>query len=203
MTRTASRRACRARPTGVLAAAPRSPRPRLRRRHRGCRRPRHERFRPARPCRLARHRRGRSDELAAASTRTTCSACRRWITDEQVVSYLGAGLIARALVRTRPFGRGDEVRVVSTDPLVAEMTAAWARSLGARIVDAAADVAIHDDAALRRTRARQPRQARAGRRRGVPGDPRRRVRRGRVPSRAQSSRRRQRSQSRVGARVLG
>ena len=53
-----------------------------------------------------------------------------WITDEQVVSYLGAGLIARALVRTRPFARGDQVRVVSTDQLVAEMTAAWARSLG-------------------------------------------------------------------------
>ncbi|QEO10278.1 hypothetical protein [Protaetiibacter larvae] len=74
----------------------------------------------------------------------------RWITDEQVVSYLGAGLIARALVRERPFGRGDDVRVVSADPLVAEMTAAWARSLGARIVDAAADLAIHDDVRVRR-----------------------------------------------------
>lgn len=77
-----------------------------------------------------------------------------WITDEQVVSYLGPGLIARALVRTaqdassgrnRPFGRGDDVRVDSSDPLVAEMTAAWARSLGARVVDSAADVAIRDD----------------------------------------------------------
>ena len=67
-----------------------------------------------------------------------------WISDEQVVSYLGAGLIARALVReahdvnsgrTRPFGRGDEIRVVSTDSLVAEMTAAWAKSLGARVVE--------------------------------------------------------------------
>jgi NADPH2:quinone reductase len=74
-----------------------------------------------------------------------------WVTDDQVVSYLGAGLIARALVRARPFGRGDDVRVVSADPLVAEMTAAWARSLGARIVDSAADLAIHDDVRLRRT----------------------------------------------------
>lgn len=77
----------------------------------------------------------------------------RWITDEQVVSYLGAGLIARALVRTRPFGRGDGVRVVSSDPLVEEMTAAWARSLGARIVDDSgehrADLAIRDDAKAR------------------------------------------------------
>ena len=75
----------------------------------------------------------------------------RWISDEQVVSYLGAGLIARALVRVRPFGRGDDVRVVSADPLVAEMTAAWARSLGARVVDSAADLAIQDDVRLRRT----------------------------------------------------
>jgi hypothetical protein len=75
----------------------------------------------------------------------------RWITDEQVVSYLGAGLIARALVRTRPFGRGDGVRVVSSDPLVEEMTAAWARSLGARIVDdnVGADLAIRDGAQAR------------------------------------------------------
>ena len=77
-----------------------------------------------------------------------------WITDEQVVSYLGAGLIARALVRTRPFARGDDVRVVSTDPLVAEMTAAWARSLGARIVPPTAPtatVSIADDVRIRRT----------------------------------------------------
>jgi hypothetical protein len=75
-----------------------------------------------------------------------------WISDEQVVSYLGAGLIARALVRTRPFARGEEVRVVSTDPLVAEMTAAWARSLGARIVAAGdvASVSIEDDLRSRR-----------------------------------------------------
>lgn len=73
-----------------------------------------------------------------------------WITDEQVVSYLGAGLIARALVRTRPFVRGDEVRVVSTDPLVADMTAAWAKSLGANVVDKA-PVAIQDDPRVRRT----------------------------------------------------
>lgn len=74
----------------------------------------------------------------------------RWITDEQVVSYLGPGLVARALVRTRPFSRGDGVHVVSADPLVAAMTAAWARSLGARIVDRAADLAIHDDLRARR-----------------------------------------------------
>jgi hypothetical protein len=79
-----------------------------------------------------------------------------WISDEQAVSYLGPGLIARALVRTRPFARGDEVRIVSTDPVVAEMTAAWARSLGARIVDPAADggsarVSIHDEPRIRKT----------------------------------------------------
>jgi len=73
-----------------------------------------------------------------------------WISDDQVVSYLGAGLIARALVRTRPFVRGDEVRVVSTDPLVAEMTAAWAKSLGAQVVDKGAAVAIHDEPRIRR-----------------------------------------------------
>ncbi|CAN5474417.1 hypothetical protein BH09ACT4_BH09ACT4_22580 [soil metagenome] len=83
-----------------------------------------------------------------------------WVTDEQVVSYLGAGLIARALVReahdlksgrTRPFGRGDEIRVVSTDPLVEEMTAAWAKSLGARVVDRGGAFAIHDEPKVRRT----------------------------------------------------
>jgi hypothetical protein len=77
-----------------------------------------------------------------------------WITDEQAVSYLGPGLIARALVRTRPFARGDQVRVVSTDPVVAEMTAAWARSLGARIVDPAVEtarVSIHDEPRIRKT----------------------------------------------------
>jgi len=77
-----------------------------------------------------------------------------WVSDEQVVSYLGAGLIARALVRTRPFARGDQVRVVSTDPIVAELTAAWARSLGARIVDPAVDnarISIHDEPRVRRT----------------------------------------------------
>lgn len=67
-----------------------------------------------------------------------------WVSDEKVVSYLGAGLIARALVRTRPFSRGEQVRIDSQDPLVAEMTAAWARSLGARIADTA-EVAIRDD----------------------------------------------------------
>jgi hypothetical protein len=77
-----------------------------------------------------------------------------WITDEQAVSYLGPGLIARALVRTRPFARGDQVRVVSTDPVVAEMTAAWARSLGARIVDPAVEtarVSIQDEPRIRKT----------------------------------------------------
>lgn len=74
-----------------------------------------------------------------------------WITDDQVVSYLGAGLIARALVRTRPFVRGDEVRVVSTDRLVADMTAAWAKSLGARVVDQGGALAIHDEPKVRRT----------------------------------------------------
>jgi hypothetical protein len=74
-----------------------------------------------------------------------------WVTDDQVVSYLGAGLIARALVRTRPFGRGDEIRVVSTDSLVQEMTAAWAKSLGARVVDQGGVFAIHDEPQTRRS----------------------------------------------------
>jgi NADPH2:quinone reductase len=72
-----------------------------------------------------------------------------WVSDEKVVSYLGAGLIARALIRTRPFSRGEQVRIESNDPLVAEMTAAWARSLGARVADTA-EVAIHDDRMARR-----------------------------------------------------
>jgi hypothetical protein len=74
-----------------------------------------------------------------------------WISDDQVVSYLGAGLIARSLVRTRPFARGDEVRVVSTDPIVQDMTAAWAKSLGARIVDDGGRYAIRDEPRVRRT----------------------------------------------------
>lgn len=73
-----------------------------------------------------------------------------WVSDEKVVSYLGAGLIARALVRTRPFSRGEQVRIESHDPLVAAMTAAWARSLGARVVDDGAEVAIFDDRMARR-----------------------------------------------------
>jgi NADPH2:quinone reductase len=80
-----------------------------------------------------------------------------WITDDQVVSYLGAGLIARTLVRhaqgggcPRLLARGDEVRVVSSDPLVAEVTAAWARSLGARIVNRTADLVIRDEVRARR-----------------------------------------------------
>jgi hypothetical protein len=83
-----------------------------------------------------------------------------WISDDQVVSYLGAGLIARALVReaqdlrtgrARPFGRGDDVRIVSTDPLVEEMTAAWAKSLGARIVEQGGVLAIRDEPKVRRS----------------------------------------------------
>lgn len=75
----------------------------------------------------------------------------RWIDDEKVVSYLGPGLIARALIRTRPFSRGEQVRVVSHDPLVAEMTAAWARRLGAQVVAGEdAEVALHDDLVARR-----------------------------------------------------
>jgi NADPH:quinone reductase-like Zn-dependent oxidoreductase len=68
-----------------------------------------------------------------------------WVSDDQVVSYLGAGLIARALVRTRPFSRGEQVRIESHDSLVAELTAAWVRSLGAQVVDSATAVAIQDD----------------------------------------------------------
>lgn len=74
-----------------------------------------------------------------------------WISDEEVVSYLGAGLIARALVRTRPFVRGEEVRVQSTDALVAEMTAAWVRSLGARVVDRSEAAALRDEPQIRRS----------------------------------------------------
>lgn len=82
-----------------------------------------------------------------------------WISDEQVVSYLGAGLVARTLVgrardgrsdRPRPFGRGDDVRIDSADPLVMEMTAAWARALGARVVDGRADAVIRDEVRVRR-----------------------------------------------------
>ncbi|MEO8527604.1 MAG: hypothetical protein ABI435_00840 [Pseudolysinimonas sp.] len=73
-----------------------------------------------------------------------------WVSDDQVVSYLGAGLIARALVRTRPFSRGEQVRIESHDPLVAELTAAWVRSLGARVVNSTAAVAIYDDRMTRR-----------------------------------------------------
>ncbi|HWH27109.1 MAG TPA: hypothetical protein VNT53_10745 [Pseudolysinimonas sp.] len=73
-----------------------------------------------------------------------------WITDEQVVSYLGAGLIARALVRTRPFVRGEEIRIHSSDALVSEMTAAWVRSLGVQVVDRGTAVALRDDPQVRR-----------------------------------------------------
>jgi NADPH:quinone reductase len=66
-----------------------------------------------------------------------------WITDEQVADFLGPGLIARALMRSsRRVGHGDDVRVVSRDPLVAAMAAAWARSLGARIVEQGPAVVI-------------------------------------------------------------
>ena len=44
--------------------------------------------------------------------------------------------------------------MLSTDPVVAELTAAWARSLGARIVDPAVEnvrVSIHDEPRIRRT----------------------------------------------------
>lgn len=59
-----------------------------------------------------------------------------WISDEQVVNLLGAGLIARALIRSsRPVGRGDSVRVISTDPAVSALAGAWAKSLGARLVE--------------------------------------------------------------------
>ncbi|TPW76071.1 hypothetical protein [Schumannella soli] len=59
-----------------------------------------------------------------------------WITDQQVVDYLGPGLVARALMRSsHPVGRGDDVRVISTDALVSSMATAWARHLGAHIVE--------------------------------------------------------------------
>jgi len=68
----------------------------------------------------------------------------RWITDEQVVSFLAPGLAARALVRTRPVGRGDAVQVIASDPLVHRMTEAWVRSLGARIADEPSALEIRD-----------------------------------------------------------
>lgn len=67
-----------------------------------------------------------------------------WITDEQVVSYLAPGLVARALVRTRPVGRGDAVQVLASDPLVRRMTTAWVKSLGARVTDDTAALEIRD-----------------------------------------------------------
>jgi len=75
-----------------------------------------------------------------------------WITDEHVVSYLGPGLVARALVRTRPLVRGAEVRIDSSDRVVAELTAAWARSLGAQVVegDRSQAMAIRDEPQARR-----------------------------------------------------
>lgn len=74
-----------------------------------------------------------------------------WITDRQLVDYLGPGLIARALVRsTRPVGTGDAVRVISTDPVVSEMAAAWARSLGARVVEQGPALVLKYDAEARR-----------------------------------------------------
>lgn len=74
-----------------------------------------------------------------------------WISDEQVVSYLGAGLIARALVRTRPFVRGEEIRIQSTDALVSAVTAAWVRSLGVQVVDRGTAVALRDAPEIRRS----------------------------------------------------
>ena len=80
-----------------------------------------------------------------------------WISDQQVVDYLGPGLIARALMQTtRRVNRGDDVRVVSGDPIVAELAAAWARSLGARIVDRGPALvleAVVSDAASSRSKA--------------------------------------------------
>ncbi|MBN9606869.1 MAG: hypothetical protein J0G30_09690 [Actinomycetales bacterium] len=67
-----------------------------------------------------------------------------WISDEQVVSYLAPGLVARALVRTRPVGRGDAVQVLASDPLVHRMTSAWVKSLGARVTDDDATLEIRD-----------------------------------------------------------
>ena len=40
---------------------------------------------------------------------------------------------------------------MSTDPLVEEMTAAWAKSLGARVVDQGGTFAIHDEPQTRRS----------------------------------------------------
>lgn len=73
-----------------------------------------------------------------------------WISDEQVVSYLAPGLVARALLHSQPVGRGERVRIESADSVVSAMTAAWVRSLGARVDDRAA-ATIHDVPQARRT----------------------------------------------------
>lgn len=75
-----------------------------------------------------------------------------WISDRQVTEHLGPGLIARALVRqSRPVGRGDAVRVESSDPMVAALTRAWLRSLGARIVEAGPAIVLAYEPQLRRS----------------------------------------------------
>lgn len=74
-----------------------------------------------------------------------------WITDEQVVTLLGPGLIARALIRSsRPVGNGDSVRVISTDPVVSALATAWARALGARVVEQGPARVLEYDAQSRR-----------------------------------------------------
>ncbi|MBI5161078.1 MAG: hypothetical protein HY996_06660 [Micrococcales bacterium] len=74
-----------------------------------------------------------------------------WITDEQVVTLLGPGLIARALLRhRRPVGSGDSVRVISTDPVVSALATAWVRSLGARVVEQGPALVLEYDPQSRR-----------------------------------------------------
>ena len=95
-----------------------------------------------------------SSASCSCSIRTTCSACPRGSpTTRSSATWAPASSRAGARRRraTRPFGRGDEIRVVSTDPLVQEMTAAWAKSLGARVVDQGGAFAIHDEPQARRS----------------------------------------------------
>jgi NADPH:quinone reductase len=74
-----------------------------------------------------------------------------WVDDRQVVSYLGPGLVARALLRSsRPVSRGEAVQVRASDPIVAAAVAAWARSLGAMIVEQDAAVVVADAPEARR-----------------------------------------------------
>lgn len=74
-----------------------------------------------------------------------------WISDEQVVRYLGPGLLALGIVRSSSFlDPGSPARVEADDPTVAAMATAWMRSLGIRVVDSGPSFTIRDDVRTRR-----------------------------------------------------